>query len=105
MLNDGLCLSAKAFKYQTNLVTMFSMKRKWNVVMIETKLETIDQLAIRERVSFLAERYNICTVNRLSEEIEYPNHRWSQLVRVIGVLLYIDQWFPAFLCRRPFLKI
>ena len=90
MLNNGLCLSAKPFKYQNNLVTMSFMIRKWNVVMIETKLETIDQLTIGERVSFLAERYNICTVNRLSEEIDCPNHRWFQFVRVIGVLLYIQ---------------
>ena len=41
---------------------MFSMKRKRNVVTIETKLEIIDQLAIGVKVSFLAVRYNIGTV-------------------------------------------
>ena len=34
---------------------------------IETKLETNDQLAIGVSVSFLAVRYNICIVIRLSE--------------------------------------
>ena len=33
------------------------MKRKRNVVTIEIKLETMDQLAIRVRVPFLAVRY------------------------------------------------
>ena len=47
------------FKRKTNLVTMSSMKRNPNVVTIETKLETIDQLAIRVRFFFLAVRYNI----------------------------------------------
>ena len=41
--DNELCLSAEAFKF---LVTMSSVKRKRNVLMIETKLETIDQLAI-----------------------------------------------------------
>ena len=46
---------------------MSSTKRKGNVVTIETKLETIDQPAIGVRVSFLAVRYNIGIVFRLSE--------------------------------------
>ena len=58
-LDNGLCLCAKAFKFYTNLVTMSSMKRKRKVVTIETKLEIIDQLAIGEKVSFLAVRNNI----------------------------------------------
>ena len=45
---------------------MSFMKRKRNVVTIETKLETIDQLAIEVRVSFLAVRSNIGIVVRLS---------------------------------------
>ena len=56
----------KLFKFQTNLVTMFSMKRQWNVVTIETKLETIDQLAIGVRVSFLAVRNNMASL------LDYP---------------------------------
>ena len=67
MLDNGLYLSANAFKFLTNLVTVPSMKRKWNVVTIETKLETIDQLAIGVRVSFLVVRCNIGIVIRLSE--------------------------------------
>ena len=53
---------------------MSSMKRKRNVVTIETKLETIDQLAIRVKVSFPAVHYNTDIVIRLSEKINYPNH-------------------------------
>ena len=44
-LHNGVCLGAKAFKFQTILVTMSSMKRKRNVLTIETKLEIIDQPA------------------------------------------------------------
>ena len=51
---------------------------------IETTLETIDQLAIGARVSFLAVRYNIDIVIRLSKKIDYPNHPWSQSVQIIG---------------------
>ena len=40
---------------------MSSMKRKWNVVTIETKLETVVKLVTRISVSFLAVRYNIGT--------------------------------------------
>ena len=47
---------------------MSSMKRKQSIVVIETKLETIDQLAIGVRVSFLAEHYNIGVVVQLSEK-------------------------------------
>ena len=86
-LDNGLCLCAKASKFQTNLVTMSSMKRIRNVVTIETKLETIDQLAIGVRVSFLAVRNNIDIVIRSLEKINYPNHPWSQLVRKISILL------------------
>ena len=86
-LDNGPCLSAKAFKFQTNLVSMSSMKRKENVVTIETKLKSIDQLAIGARVSFLAARDNIRIVFRSSEKIDYSNHPSSQLVRTIGVLL------------------
>ena len=86
-LDNGLCVSTKAVKLQTNLVTMFSMKRKRNVVTIEAKLETIDQLPIEVSVSFLAVRYNIGIVIRLSEKIDYLNHPWSQLVQTIGVRL------------------
>ena len=42
-LDNGPCLSAKAFKFQANLVTMSSMKRKRNEETIKIKLETIDQ--------------------------------------------------------------
>ena len=42
--------------------------------MIETKLETVDQLAIGVRISFLGMRFNIGIVIRLSEKIDYPNH-------------------------------
>ena len=68
MLDNGLCLSAKGFKFQTNPVTISSMKRKRNAVTIETKLETIDQLAIGVRVSFLPVRYNIGIVIQLSQK-------------------------------------
>ena len=57
-LDNGLCLSAKA-KFQTNLMAISFMKRKPNVVTIETKLETVDQIVIGVRVFFLAERNNI----------------------------------------------
>ena len=50
------------------------MKRKRNVVTIETKLETIDQLAMGVRVSFLTVRNNIGIVIRLFEKIDYPNN-------------------------------
>ena len=66
------------------------MKRKRNAVTIETKLETIDQLAEGARASFLVVRHNIGIVIRLSEKIDYPNHPWSQLVRIIGILLYVQ---------------
>ena len=46
---------------------MSSMKRIRNVVTIETKLETIDQLAIEVRVSFLAVRINIGIFIQLSK--------------------------------------
>ena len=46
------------FKFLTNLVTMSSMKRKRNAVTIETTRETIDQLAIEVRASFLVVHYN-----------------------------------------------
>ena len=59
MLDNGLCLCAKAFRFQTNLVIMSSMERKRKIVTIETKLETIDQLAIGVRVSFLAVHDNL----------------------------------------------
>ena len=62
MLNNGLCLSAKAFEFQTNLMTMPSMKRKRNIVTIETKLEITDQLAIGVKVSFLAVRNSISII-------------------------------------------
>ena len=58
-LDNKLFLSAKASQFQTNLVTMSSMKRKQNVVMIKKKLETIDQLAIEVRVPFLAVLGNV----------------------------------------------
>ena len=51
---------------------MSSMKRKRNVVTIERKLETIDQLAIRVRVSFLVVHNNIGIVIRLSEPSFVP---------------------------------
>ena len=57
-LDNRLCLSAKAFEFQTNLVAMSSMKRKRNDVTIEAKLESIDELAIKVRVSFLAVHSN-----------------------------------------------
>ena len=57
---------------------------------IDTKLETKDQLAIGVKVSFLAVRNNIGIVIRLSEKINYPNHLFSELVRMIGVLLYYN---------------
>ena len=78
MLDNGLCLSAKPFKLQISLVTMFSMKRKQNVVMIETKLETVDQLAIAVRISFLAVHSNIGIVIQISKKINYPKHPWCQ---------------------------
>ena len=56
-LNNGLCLSAKA-SFQTDPVTMSSMKRKRNVVTSETKFEIIDQLEIGASGSSLAVRYN-----------------------------------------------
>ena len=43
---------------------MSSMKRKPTLVTIETKLETIDQLAVGVRVSFLTVPYNIGIVIR-----------------------------------------
>ena len=46
---------------------MSSMKRKRNVVTIDTTRESIDQLAMGVRVSFLAVRNNIGIVIRLSE--------------------------------------
>ena len=55
---------------------------------IERKLETIDQLAIGVRVPFLAMNNNIGIVIRLSAKIDYANHPWTQLIRVIGVPLY-----------------
>ena len=66
---------------------MSSMKIKRSIVTIETKLETIDQLAKSVRVSFLAVLYNIGIGFQLSEKIDYSNHLWSLLVRMIGVLL------------------
>ena len=36
----------------------------------------------------MAVRNNIGIVARLSEKVNYPKHLWSQLVRIIGVLLY-----------------
>ena len=51
--------SAKAFEFQTNRVTLSSMKRKQMVETIETKLEIIDQLVVGVSGSFLAVRYNI----------------------------------------------
>ena len=88
-LDSGLCFSVKAFKFQTNLVTISSMKRKWNVVTIKTGLETIDQLAIGVWVPFLTVRYNIGNVIRLSERIDNPNRPWSHLVRTLVVVLYV----------------
>ena len=79
-LDNRWCLSAKAFKFQANLVTMSSIKRKRNVVTPETKLQTIDQLAIEVRVSFLA-----CTTIFLLL-LDYANHPWSQPVWIIGIL-------------------
>ena len=67
---------------------MSSMKKKRNVVTIKTKPETIDQLEIVVRVSFLAVCNSIGIAIGLFEKIDYPNHPWSQLVRIIGVLLY-----------------
>ena len=70
---DCLCLSEKALKFQTDLVTTSFMERKWNVVTIEKKLEIIDQLAVGESVSYLAACYNISIVIRLSKKIDYSN--------------------------------
>ena len=86
---DCLCLSEKALKFQTNLVTTSFMERKRNVVTIEKKLEIIDQLAIGESVSYLAACYNIGIVIRLSEKIDYSNCLRFQLFWINGVLLYL----------------
>ena len=67
---------------------MSSMERKLKVVTIERQLETIDKLAIRVRVSFLAVRNNIGIVIQLFKKINYLNHPWPQLVQMIDVLLY-----------------
>ena len=72
MLDNRLCLKVKAFTFQTNLVTISSTKRKRNAVTIERKLETIYQLGIRVRVSFLAVSYNIVIVIQLSEPSLVP---------------------------------
>ena len=85
-LDNGLCLSAKA-KFQTNLMAISFMKRKPNVVTIEIKLETVDQIVIGVRGFFSGRAQQYRIVIRLSEKIDYPNHPWSQLVRTIGVLL------------------
>ena len=88
-LENGLCLCAKAFKFQANLVGMSFIKRKRIVVTIETKLETMGQPAIGVWSSFLVVHYNNGIVIRLSKEIDYPNHLWSQLVQIISLLLYV----------------
>ena len=67
---------------------MSFMKRKRNAVTIETKLEIIDQLHKTVSGSSLAARYNIDIIIQLSEKIDYPNQPLSQLVWIIGVLLY-----------------
>ena len=66
----------------------------------ETKLETIDQLAIGVRVSFLAVCNNIGIVIQLSEKIDFSNNPWFQLVRIIGVPLYSH--FSQLLKKLPF---
>ena len=58
-LDNGLCLSARAFKFQTDLVTISYRKRKRNVVTIETNFEIIDRIVIAVRVSFLTARNNM----------------------------------------------
>ena len=71
---------------------MSANKRKRNVLTVETKLEIINKLEMTtmynspylETMLFIAKLYFV----RLSEKISYPEHPWSQLVRIIGVLLY-----------------
>ena len=65
LFDNGPCLSAKAFEFHTNLVTS-SIKRKWNVVAIETKLRIIDQLA-KEVIGSLAVSYTIGIIIQLSK--------------------------------------
>ena len=72
-------------------MTLSSRKRKRNLLTIETKLETKNQLAIRVSISFLAVRNNIGIVIQLSEKIDYLSHPWSQLVRIVGDLLYLSE--------------
>ena len=84
ILDCRLCLSVKAFKFQTNLVTTSSMKRKRTVVTIEAKLEIINQPVIGASNSSLAVHYNIGIIDQLSK----PSPK-SQLFWIIGVLLYM----------------
>ena len=104
-LDNGLCLCAKAFKFQNNLVTRSSMKRKRNVVMTEIKLETTDQLAIGVRVLFWQCTTIYGDVIRLSRKIDHPKYLWSQLVRIIGVLLYSRTGMGKLFSRRAALTI
>ena len=73
-IDNKRCLSAKDFKFQTNLVIMSSMKRKWNVVTIETKLEIIDQLEKGVSVFSLAVRCYVGIAIRLSEKVDFSYH-------------------------------
>ena len=53
---------------------MSSVKRKRNVVMIEMKLEIMDQLATGVGIYSLAVHWNIRIIIQSSEQINYPNH-------------------------------
>ena len=77
---------------------MSSMKRKRKVVTIERKLETIDQLAIGVRVSFLAVRNNMSIVirkNRLSNPplVLISSDNRHSAVFSNGVQNYVKQFF------------
>ena len=65
-------------------MTVSFIKRKWNLLTIETKLETIDQLVIEVSISFLAVCYNIGFIIRLSEKNELSK---PPLIQIIS-----DKW-------------
>ena len=90
-----LCLSAKAFKVQTDLMTISSMKRKWSVTPTQTKLEITDILAIEVRGSSLAVSYNIgkaTVTEKKNRKKQFFNTQRNVIVKMV-LVVPLFTWF------------
>ena len=72
---------------------MFSTKKKnkkRNVLTIAAKLKIINQLEMTTCVLHMVHFIPKLHFVRLSKNISYSKHSWSQLVWIVGILLYLQ---------------